>query len=91
MAVPANIKDFIAEWERKDAEVWESETTTPNWNKRFKDAGYFPAKVTDAYIKWTWMHGWCNRMIGSKHYAWVGTVFWFEKEEDAIFFILNWA
>jgi hypothetical protein len=84
-----NIQDFIAAWKSWDKTNAQN-LIIPIWHNRFREAGYYECKLGNA-SKWTDSHQWCKENIGEQHYAWVGNVFWFETEQDAIAFTLKWT
>jgi hypothetical protein len=63
----------------------------PPWDKILPEQGYIGVDLTtDAVSKWQELHKWCQEHIGEEHYSWTGYKFWFEKEKDAIMFVLRW-
>ena len=55
-------------------------------------AGYVRVDWKDSFNDtWPALHNWCIETIGKEHYTWMGTVFWFENERDALMFILRWG
>lgn len=83
------IQDFIDAWRERDDP---SDPRVPPWNIRFREAGYYSAPIRLRVLNdWSDCHKWCNDKFGEKHYAWVGSTFWFETERDAILFILRWS
>lgn len=59
-----------------------------DWNSVFEDQGYYSVTVRpkskECYV-------WCAEQFGKDHYAWTGSKFWFETEQDAIIFTLRWG
>jgi hypothetical protein len=82
------IQDFIAAWKQYDTSTMKYQT--PYWNGRFKDAGYYPVDVSNSMYNWSSIHAWCEEKFTKNHYAWAGSTFWFESEQDAIMFTLRW-
>lgn len=65
-----------------------------DWNIILADRGYVPVpigvrprKPGERYA----MQVWCDEQLGEEHYAWTGSNFWFETENDAIMFALRWG
>lgn len=90
------IQDFIRawkEWDKVDDRGQDGESTQPFWNLRFQDAGYYGIEPSRESIRYHWqeMHQWCERQFGCEHYAWTGSTFWFETEQDAVLFALRWS
>jgi hypothetical protein len=85
------IKDFVNAWKKYDLNDGSSENIIHQWGNRFKDAGYYPVEVNRFYTAWYEIHLWCREKFGEQHYAWAGSTFWFEAEEDAIMFTLRWS
>lgn len=88
------IKDFINSWKQYDKEPSDPTRsyTNPQWHHRFRDAGYFCVHpAVDNLSKWPKMHEWCQEQFGRDHYAWTGSTFWFENEQDAVLFTLKWS
>lgn len=79
------IQDFIKSWEEHDA----LQSTLPNWYSRFRDAGFY--RCDCARNCWYEAHKWCQEYIDKKHYTWTGFAFWFDREQDAILFVLRWS
>lgn len=85
------IRDFIEVWKYYDRKL-DSERRNRlyvNWNDRFSVGGYHKVTISNDG-SWAAMHEWCRKTVGEKNYAWAGSTFWFEKEEDAIEFTLRW-
>ena len=61
-----------------------------DWPATFRKAGYISYHIKTLKT-WTSMHEWCQKNIGKEHYAWTGSVFWFENKEDATLFVLRWS
>jgi hypothetical protein len=61
-----------------------------NWPATYKQAGYISYQLKTLKT-WTSMHEWCQTNIGQEHYSWTGTIFWFERQEDAVVFALRWS
>lgn len=61
-----------------------------NWPLTFERAGYYSHHLSSAKY-WADIHQWCREHFGETHYAWTGSVFWFERREDAVFFKLRWS
>jgi hypothetical protein len=67
----------------------EKETVRPlDWNSVFEDQGYYSVTVSPK-SKECWV--WCDAQYGKEHYAWTGSKFFFETEQDAIMFTLRWS
>jgi hypothetical protein len=45
----------------------------------------------DAHRMWPEVHDWCKQNIGEQHYVCTGSRFWFEREQDAVWFALRWS
>lgn len=90
-----NIKEFVKSWENLDKVIFKSVSTAsynlPDWELRFLEAGYHPAKIPFNYHNWTAINSWCRKVFGEQHYAWYDSVFWFESEHDAALFLLKWS
>lgn len=80
------IQDFIEAWRQYD-EI--SDPKVPSWNMRFRNAGYYCAELNG--VEWNKCHEWCRENFGARNYAWVGSTFWFESEQDVIWFTLRWS
>lgn len=78
------IQDFVDSWHKYDAG-----NESLSWPDRFDDAGYYRAEWGSG--TWGQIHEWCKEKFGPRHYAWAGSTFWFETEQDAIMFILKWS
>ena len=61
-----------------------------NWPLTLESAGYYSHHL-HTIKHWTDIHVWCREHFGETHYAWTGSVFWFERREDAVFFKLKWS
>lgn len=63
----------------------------PDWDKLLSEAGFhyvdldFPISIT-----WSAVHDWCRMNVGSGHYVWTGSRFWFENKESSILFAIRW-
>lgn len=83
------IKNLIQAWEQ-----WDKKPFDPylEWNRRFKDAGYFSVKLFCTDIDEC--ERWCLNEFGEDHFVrcnyWDGHVFWFETEQASILFTLRW-
>ena len=91
-----SIKDFIQAWKQLDLSEdrgREEENTRPFWNLRFQDAGYYGIEASRESIRdyWQEMHQWCEQQFGEDRYAWTGSTFWFETDNDAMLFGLKWS
>ena len=85
------IQDFIESWKEYDSNI-KGNLPFPNWESRLRDAGYYHAMYTgDGKNLWSDVHRWCEKHVGKKHYAWTGFTFWFDNEQNAIFFALRWS
>lgn len=84
-----SISEFIRQLERDRV----ANSSTSRWSCEFRQAGYFPAELTmrGCITNWQAAHNWCKTEIGEDHYSWTGSVFWFEREEHAVMFILKWS
>ncbi len=85
-----SIHDFVAAWKQYSQEPID-EIYSYQWDRRFKEAGYHPARITDCLTCWDEIHNWCEDQYGNEHYTWTGTTFWFETEQDCILFLLRWS
>ena len=94
-----NIKEFIKRIKderaqalrtRSASEVLRGPMPEINWPLTFEHAGYYSHQI-DSIKYWTDIHLWCHEHVGENHYAWTGSVFWFERHEDAVFFKLKWS
>ena len=62
-----------------------------DWNQQLSKHGYVS-------VSWGFnemehlstIHKWCDDQFGKDHYAWTGSLFWFETEQDAAIFVLRW-
>lgn len=80
------IRDYISKVKDDVAKP----TKEINWPLTLEQAGYYSHHLCNLK-HWTDIHQWCQEYIGEAHYAWTGSVFWFERQEDAVFFKLRWA
>lgn len=65
-----------------------------DWNACLADCGYVSVPIGVRVHKSgerTAMRAWCDEQFGEEHYAWTGSKFWFETEQDAIMFALRWG
>jgi hypothetical protein len=86
------IQDFIENWQQWDTKT-KSQLDDYTWNNRFRDANYYgivPSRLSTSQ-SWPEMHSWCEHYFGCDHYANIGYTFWFESEQDAVWFALRWA
>lgn len=81
------IQDFITSWQQYDGRQGIINGVT--WNSRLSDAGYHRVECSQM-SEWNDVHTWCEDTFGKSHYAWVGSVFWFECKENALLFQLKW-
>ena len=67
----------------------EKETLEPlDWNSVFEDQGYYSVLLRPRNKE---CYEWCAEQFGKEHFAWTGSKFFFETEQDAIMFKLRWA
>jgi hypothetical protein len=90
------IHDFIEAWKQWDsieASTRVNGTFRPVWNDRFQNAGYYSVVPSSANIvnSWQEIHRWCKEHVGSRHYVWAGSIFWFDSDRAAMWFKLRWA
>lgn len=83
------IRDFVYAWAQYDKENVYTETI--DWHSRLSDAGYYSAKFNQSLSFWKIVHEWCKEQFGERHYTWTGSVFWFDRREDAMLFMLRWS
>jgi len=81
-----SIGSFIRSLQRQD-EVRET-IELFDWNGVLEDQGYYSVKLRPKN-KESW--DWCTEKFGAEHYAWTGSKFFFETEQDAIMFTLRWG
>lgn len=77
--------------ERVDAEKakWNNSVL---WAEVFGRIGYTSIILEKNYhSRWSEIHQWCKEEIGTDHYTWTGSTFWFEYKKDAILFALRWV
>jgi hypothetical protein len=93
MAIKDCIQDFIESWKVYDKQNYNPSQVYPPWTKRFVDSGYYSVSLSVNAIENNWqeVHRWCEDQFGGRHYAWTGSVFWFETEKDANWFTLRWS
>ena len=82
----SSIGDFI----RQVQEIIESDGLSEpiNWNGLFLLNKYIPVEFSPKNKE---CYDWCSEQFGSEHFAWTGSKFWFETEQDAIMFTLRWG
>jgi hypothetical protein len=90
------IQDFIEawkQWDKAEDRHPESESVRPVWNIRFQDAGYYRVESSRDSVTNSWqeMHRWCEEHVGTRHYAWTGSTFWFDSDRAAMLFSLRWS
>lgn len=92
MAIKDCIQDFIESWKIYDKQNYNPNQVYPPWTKRFVDYGYYSVSLSGNALENNWqeVHKWCEDQFGGRHYAWTGSVFWFETEKDANWFTLRW-
>ena len=92
MAIKDCIQDFIESWKVYDKQNYNPSQVYPPWTKRFVDYGYYSVSLSGNALENNWqeVHKWCEDQFGGRHYAWTGSVFWFETEKDANWFTLRW-
>ena len=93
MAIKDCIQDFIDSWKVYDKQQnYNPSQVYPPWTKRFVDNGYYSVSLSGNALENNWqeVHKWCEDQFGGRHYAWTGSVFWFETEKDANWFTLRW-
>lgn len=62
------------------------------WAEVFGRIGYTSITLErNSHSNWGSIHQWCKEEIGTDHYTWTGSIFWFEYEKDATMFALKWA
>jgi len=85
------IRDFIQGWKQWEQNL--SNDSKTKWNDRFRDAGYYSVQpsIQSISIRWPEMHKWCEQQFTRDHYAWTGSTFWFENQQDAALFALKWS
>jgi hypothetical protein len=67
----------------------EKETVRPlDWNSTLEDQGFHSVKVSPWNNE---VYEWCTEQYGIEHFAWTGSKFFFETEQDAIMFTLRWS
>ena len=67
----------------------EKETLEPlDWNGVFEDQGYYSVKLRPKSKE---CYDWGVEQFGQEHFAWTGSKFFFETEQDAIMFTLRWG
>ena len=93
MAIKDCIQDFIDSWKVYDKQNYNPNQVYPPWTKRFVDYGYHSVSLSGNALEndWQEVHKWCEDQFGGRHYAWTGSVFWFETEKDANWFTLRWS
>lgn len=84
------IANFVDAWNRWDR-AQHPDNTTIDWSRRFRDAGYYPARLDISAGSWTAVERWCRQHFGDGHFIWTGTTFWFENQRDAVLFTLRWS
>jgi len=85
------VRNFVDAWERWDEARGHDGSVDIDWERRFRDAGYYSATLNPSVSAWNPVHHWCWQNFGDGHYAWTGTTFWFENERDATLFALRWS
>lgn len=63
-----------------------------NWIEAFDKMNYSKVLLgTQGHYLWPEVHQWCKEQFGEEHYAWTGSIFWFDNTENALQFALKWA
>lgn len=93
---PNSIREFINGWRVVSPVKYtriHTDQECVTWDQRLKSAGYYSIKISgpNCIDRWEDIHDWCKEKFGNDHYAWTGTVFWFEREQHAVWFALRWS
>lgn len=63
-----------------------------NWIEAFDKMNYSKVLLgTQGHYLWPEVHQWCKEQFGEEHYAWTGSIFWFDNTENALQFALKWS
>lgn len=67
-------------------------TNQPKFAPNFRAAGYpsVNLSISEIQTKWENLHTWCRDAFQDR-YSWTGSLFWFEKTEDAHLFKCLWV
>jgi hypothetical protein len=62
-----------------------------NHREVLRDAGYYEVEIDNTGPRWREIHNWCEANLGWENYNWTGSTFWFNTDEDRVFFMLRWS
>jgi hypothetical protein len=63
-----------------------------NWRKAYLEKGYPNVLLgSEGHTQWQEVHAWCKEHIGTEHYIWTGSRFWFDNVDNAALFALKWS
>lgn len=65
---------------------------SPYWPYLFKQQGFYSVSLTQPQKSFSQMNSWCTKQFGEDHFFCTNfSEFWFETEQDAVWFALNWS
>lgn len=89
-----SLQHFIESLKKtRDAGYLDGHPIELQWDKILSQQGYYHCLLgkNNLQDKWQEVHAWCEQQYTKDRYAWTGSVFWFETEQDQILFALKWS
>jgi hypothetical protein len=74
---------YVGELQRKSGEPY-------NWSYYLPKSGYYSVLLRDP-LQWSNAHAWATDTAGLGYYCWAGSVFYFNRESDALLFALQFG